>query len=570
MRNTDNKDKEEKVLLALLPFWDPLIPPVGIACLKGFLQAHGYHVKTVDANIDISLREGHDKYFEALKKFVPETNRGNIYNIGQKVLQNHMMAHLNYTDEKEYIKLVKALVFKTFFCAVDDRQVLALDEILQGFYTGFENYFLDLLDKEKPGVLGLTVYDGTLPASLLAFKLAKQKNPHILTVMGGGIFANQLEVNSPNFDIFLEKTKHYIDKIIVGEGEMLFLKLLQGKLPDSQRFFTLADTNGETVDLATLDIPDYSDFHLEHYPLLAAIGSRSCPFQCNFCAETTYWGKFRKKNAAQIVRELNQLYQKHGRQLFLMSDSLLNPIITDLSREFLESGQSIYWDGFLRADKSVCDTKNTMLWRRGGFYRARLGLESGSARVLQLMNKKITPHRIKTALSGLAHAGIKTTAYWLIGYPGETEADFQQTLHLIRELKNDIYEADCNPFNYFITGQVKSGEWKEKNKSVLLYPEDTKNTLLTQTWIMDQEPSREEIFNRLYRFVQHCDELGILNPYSLYDINKADERWEKLHKNAVPPLIRFKERGNYIDENKQVKELFSAKNLSRDAGDFAF
>lgn len=566
----NNKYNEEKVLLALLPFWDPLIPPVGIAYLKGFIQDYGYHVKTVDANIDISLREGYDKYFETLEEFVPENRRGNIYNIGQKVFQNHMMAHLNYTDEKEYIKLVKVLVFKTFFCAVDDRQVLALNEILQGFYTTFENYFLDLLDKERPTVLGLTVYDGTLPASLLALKLAKKKNPHIRTVIGGGIFANQLEVNSPNFDIFLEKTKHYIDKIVVGEGEMLFLKLLQGKLPDSQRVFTLADTNRETLDLATLDIPDYSDFHLEHYPLLATVGSRSCPFQCNFCAETTYWGKFRKKNPAQIVKELNLLYEKHGRQLFLMSDSLLNPIITDLSREFLKSGQSIYWDGFLRADKSVCDTKNTMVWRRGGFYRARLGLESGSERVLKLMDKKITPNQIKSALSSLAHAGIKTTTYWLIGYPGETEEDFQQTLELIRELKNDIYEADCNPFNYFVTGQVKSGEWKGKNKCALLFPEDTKNILMTQTWIMNQPPSREEIFNRVNRFVQHCEELGLLNPYSLYDINKADERWQKLHKNAVPPLIRFEEKEYYIDENKHVKELVSAKNLSRDDGDFGF
>ncbi|MCU0289446.1 MAG: hypothetical protein MUF15_23995 [Acidobacteria bacterium] len=46
----------EKILLVLMPYWPPLIPPLGIACLKSLLQEHGYSVKTVDANINESFR----------------------------------------------------------------------------------------------------------------------------------------------------------------------------------------------------------------------------------------------------------------------------------------------------------------------------------------------------------------------------------------------------------------------------------------------------------------------------------------------------------------------------------
>jgi radical SAM superfamily enzyme YgiQ (UPF0313 family) len=79
-----------------------------------------------------------------------------------------------------------------------------------------------------------------------------------------------------------------------------------------------------------------------------------------------------------------------------------------------------------------------MLWRRGGFYRARLGIESGSPKILQKMGKNTTIDQIKKALSNLAYARIKTTTYWIVGYPGETEEDFLKTLTLIKELQNEI------------------------------------------------------------------------------------------------------------------------------------
>jgi radical SAM superfamily enzyme YgiQ (UPF0313 family) len=218
--------------------------------------------------------------------------------------------------------------------------------------------------------------------------------------------------------------------------------------------------------------------------------------------------------------------------------------------------------------KQACDREQTMAWRRVGFYRARLGVESGSQHVLDLMDKRITVEQIRAALSSLAHAGIKTTTYWVVGFPGETEADFQETLTLIEEICDDIYEADCSPFWFFLTGQPGAREWQEKN--LPLYPVKTRDLLLLQTWMVNCEPNREEIHRRMWRFVRHCDNLGIPNPYSLRDIYKADERWRKLHRNAVPPLVDFKNPDIHIDENKQLTQLLSASNVPQDDGDFVF
>jgi hypothetical protein len=239
-----------------------------------------------------------------------------------------------------------------------------------------------------------------------------------------------------------------------------------------------------------------------------------------------------------------------------LTDSLLNPVIADLANECLKADITLYWEGWLRVDKQVCSLDNTINWRRGGFYHARLGIESGSPHVLELMGKKIGMDEVRAAISALAYAGIKTTTLWVVGHPGETEEDFQQTLDLIEELRSDIYEAECRPFYYYLTGQVGSdSDWWKNLEKIPLYPASAKDMLLFQTWLLDCHPPREVIYQRMNRFVKHCRDLGVPNPYSMHDIYEADERWKKLHKNAAPPVVEFKNTDSYIDECKQVKKI---------------
>jgi len=565
-----------KILLLLLPFWTPLIPPMGLACLKSFLQRHGYSVRVADANVDGEFRQVYDDYFALLGDIVPGDKQGNFYNTGIDVLQNHMTAYCSKKAESgsakgdaEYRELIGTLVERNFFCKATESRIEQMDKIIAGFFELLDRYIMELLEKEKPGVLGLSMYKGNFAATLFAFQRCKETFPEVRTVMGGGIFSDQLAVGSPNFDYFLERTP-YIDHIIVGEGELLFLKLLKGELPAGQKVYTLKDVSGKILELSTAPMPDFSDFDISHYTQLACYTSRSCPFQCGFCAETVNWGKYRKKDAAHVVEELRKLNDLHGSQLYLMSDSLLNPIVDELSRELISADITIYWDGYLRADKHACNPENTFRWRRGGFYRARMGIESGSPQVLKLMDKRITPEQIKIAIANLALAGIKTSTYWVIGYPGETEEDFQATLDIIEEMKENLYEAECNPFRFYLTGQVRSSQWMEESKSKLLYPERARELLILQTWILENGVGREEIYDRLNRFVSHCRRLGIPNPYSWPDIHKADERWKKLHANAVPPLVAFKEADIYIDECRKVEQLQMASRAAEETGDFDF
>jgi radical SAM superfamily enzyme YgiQ (UPF0313 family) len=561
--------RNEKILLVFLPFWTPYIPPQGITTLKRYLQEHGYAVKTEDPNMAVEFKELYEQYFNTLKEYIPEKKKGNYFNVGHDVLLNHMMAHINWQDEEKYIQLVKVLIYKTYYTEVHRDQVLELNNILTDFYSRLESYLIELLQREKPGVFGTTAYSGTLPTCLFAFRVVKKNYPHIKTVIGGGSFSDQLVEGTPNFERFLEKTKKDIDKVFIGEGRILFLKWLCGELPESQRVYTLRDIKGETVDISTpVDVPDLSDLDVGKYIYMAASGSRSCPFDCSFCNVRNFWGKHKIKDVKQTVAEMVSQYEQYGNQLFFMYDALLNTFITDFSAEIIQSGRALYYVGYLKACQEACDIRNTMLWRRGGFYRARLGVESGSQRVLDIIKKRITPQQIKETIISLAYAGIKTTTYWIIGHPGETEEDFKMTLDLIKELKNDIWEAECNPFNYYYTGQQKADEWNPKRK--LLYPEYAAEMLISQTWTLDIEPQREEVYQRMNRFVQHCKKLGIPNPYSIQEIFQADERWKKLHKNAVPSIAELRDMDVYIDESKEIKNFLPARKSKPDEGDFIF
>jgi len=543
----------KKLLLGILPFWDPLIPPMGIASLKSYLQEREYQVDTFSANSNSSLLEYYEQYFNNIRGYLGEEKHSILFHLGHFVLQNHLLAIQNYTCKSALNKLVSELLKQYLQIEAKPELTENLNQILQEFYEDLDDFIVKILDRTKPSVFGLSVYKGNLATSIFAFKIAKRQNPNIKTIMGGGVFADLLAKDSPNFNTILQETDGIIDKFFIGQSEKMLFYYLEGKLDDKQRYYSLTDDTSFRVTLDELPIPIYddSDLNVNSYYGMGATGSVSCKYQCSFCNEIKFWGAYQKKDGDKLTNEILYLFNKYGFQYFFMTDSFLNPIVNDFANAIVKSGIPVYYDSYLRVDDQSSDINNTLLWRKGGFYRARIGVESGSQKILDLMDKRITIEQTKNTISSLAYAGIKTTTYWVIGFPGETEEDFQQTLKLLEDLKDDIYQAECAFFDYYYSGQSGSDLWKGKRK--LLFSEEFSGMLLVKTWVLDESPGFDSMMDRLYRFVKCCSELNIPNPYSLSELQFADERWHKLHKNAVPFLIDLRNNNHVVRDHENIK-----------------
>ena len=530
--------RSEAILLLMLPFWPPLNPPLGIASIASYLKRREFSVKIVDANTDLRFLEVLERYLEGLRECVPATKQGNFVNSAHRVLRDHSLAYMMKKELKRYDELVRHILKAYFFTEVPGGGIEGLNKTLHIYFERLSEYVAELLRRDSFQYVGASVLGGTLPGSMWALRMCKELLPETTTIMGGGIFCDQLAIGSRNLETLLREAP-YVDHIIVGEGERHFLDLLRGEIARNGRVITANERGGKFLDLAQTTIPDYGDLNLEAYPLLAHHASRSCPFQCLFCSETLQWGPYRKKPMKQVVEECEQMMERYAARIFLFCDSLMNPFINALADQIRGRGDRMYWDGYLRADKQLCTLENVAHWRRAGLYRVRIGAESGSDRMLEAMGKRISTDDIEMTLRTLAEAGIKTTTYWVVGYPGESEEDFSKTLELLEELRVFIYEAECNVFWYTEKGQINSEEWASRNGIRPVYPPEMEDMLVIQSYFVDTSPSREEAYGRMQRFVDHCQVLGIPNPYSLGEIYFADKRWQELHKSSVPSLCDF-------------------------------
>ncbi|HUT52832.1 MAG TPA: radical SAM protein [bacterium] len=243
------------------------------------------------------------------------------------------------------------------------------------------------------------------------------------------------------------------------------------------------------ADLDTLPFPAWRLARPERYklpftgrPFLLIGTSRGCPFHCDFCADPAYYGHaLRLKSPERIVSELKAARDGHGIRDFLFwSESFT------LKREWTMA----VLDAIIAADPGVrfvvnsradhVDPELLTKLKRAGCWMIGFGLESGSARTLALMDKKITPEQNRSAVAWSREAGLQVTAHFVIGYPGETEDGIRETIEFACSLPLDYAQFYCAvPFPGSALYKKARGEgwlldapWElfEQNFSVLSYP----------------------------------------------------------------------------------------------------
>jgi radical SAM superfamily enzyme YgiQ (UPF0313 family) len=194
--------------------------------------------------------------------------------------------------------------------------------------------------------------------------------------------------------------------------------------------------------------PAWDLLALEHYalpmvnqPYVLVETSRGCPYSCDFCVAPIHQGhKFRERSAKTLVDEIERCHRELGVSFFyLWGDTVTLNVksFTAFCDELIARKLPIQWFGNARAD-NLTDPAFVHRLRRAGCWMLALGIETESEVVRKDMAKRLERQKIQTAFKNMRDAGIKSFAFFIFGYPGETAQTLDATTNYAIELDPDF------------------------------------------------------------------------------------------------------------------------------------
>jgi anaerobic magnesium-protoporphyrin IX monomethyl ester cyclase len=171
---------------------------------------------------------------------------------------------------------------------------------------------------------------------------------------------------------------------------------------------------------------------------LNLIASRGCPFRCNWCAKPIFGDKYYLRPASAVAEEMRLLKETYGAEHLWFADDIFG-----LNRHWLAEfalavenlGCAFPFKVQARADLVTHETATA--FRRAGCAEVWMGVESGSQKILDVMDKGLHLDEIVCAREQLKNQGIRTCYFLQLGYPGERWRDIQKTIALVRETRPD-------------------------------------------------------------------------------------------------------------------------------------
>ncbi len=183
----------------------------------------------------------------------------------------------------------------------------------------------------------------------------------------------------------------------------------------------------------------YKKYYLDRfgYSTSSMITSRGCPFSCDFCSRPIFGTKIRSRSVSNIVDEVEEIAALGYDRVWFADDcfTLNRYHLLDVCNEMVRRKVDVGWECLSRVDTMDKEVAEGM--KRAGCIRVFFGIESGNDSVLGLMNKHITTSQAKNAVYAAKAAGLKTGAFFIVGYPGESNKTVLDTVRFASGLPLD-------------------------------------------------------------------------------------------------------------------------------------
>jgi len=306
------------------------------------------------------------------------------------------------------------------------------------------NQVADIIKTNSFEVIGISAMSTQYNYVKWLAETIKMIDSDIVIILGGLL-------STYSYRVVLENT--HVDICVIREGEITIKELLRNLNKYEAVDGTAFNKNGVIVknngrkymkNLDTLTYPAYELFPMEKYiNSLNVIGvdkklrtinliiGRGCPYNCNFCSKS-YEG-IRLRSIDSIIEEIKYLKENYAIEGIGFVDECL-VINRDRIWELCEKIQKIKLAWSCQGRANLVDDELLFKMKSAGCTAVGYGIESGSQKILDAMNKKTTVKQAKQAILATQKAGLCPVIQMMFGYPGEDEETLQETVNFFRDI----------------------------------------------------------------------------------------------------------------------------------------
>ncbi len=428
-----------KVALVTMPFTYSKFPSIQLGTLSALLKTQRIGVKTYHLNLEFAHIIGVPLYEILCEK------RG--------LIGEWLFSSILFRDNPKHVQYPS--VFKPIFedtAREANCSISYLEDIAHKIAPQFLTQAMTRYDWGQYEIVGFTSTFDQNVASLTMAKLIKDLYPDIRIVFGGANFDGEMGLE--HF-----RACPWIDYVVVGEGEEIFPPLVKQILTRQEDTIPagVAHRKDGKIELerstnlfssfSRMGPPDYDDYFEQLAELekqgstglnriLLYEGSRGCwwgeKHHCTFCGLNAQAMQFRAKSAEQVSEELDFLSSRYETTRFRMVDNIIDmKYIDGLFGKFAEAHLDL--DVFMET-KSNLTKRQIQTLAQGGVKCMQPGIESLSAAQLKEMDKGVSPLQNIQCLKWSRYYNIDVSWNILLGFPQETNDDYQRQLDLIPSL----------------------------------------------------------------------------------------------------------------------------------------
>jgi len=365
------------------------------------------------------------------------------------------------------------------------------------------------LNRLNPRIVGITATTAVAPD---AYRIADyvKENSDALTVMGGS-----------HASAMSDEALQHVDVVIKGEGERAILDIVKNGVKSRIISGPIIE-NIDEVPMPARHLMDMKFYLCQKEEISGKyvtglgtlITSRGCPYRCIFCYNSWRDTPVRYNSAERVLEELKHLVEVYDVKNFLFLDDCLTMnrkrLIAICELMIKNKLSEIPWRCSARVDS--VDLEVLRIMKKAGCAKIQFGFESGSQKILNVLNKKTTVEQNRNAIKLCKKTGIEASGTFMIGNPTETIQDIEATERFIEE--NDVDSAGIcitTPFP-----GTKLWEWAHE---LGLMPEKIDYSKFTldfgSLWVSDKIPS--DVLNIIYAklklkcALKNYGKLGYLN-----------------------------------------------------------